>query len=564
MPSITFWNRLEPRPRSDDIRAQLAAPIRDALWMLTRQWQFGEFHAEDSGSPAWVKVGSTSMPLVAFQPGNGPVAPFTGAAPLEELVETEDVTPDLALRVELGQTFETFLGDAGVPVAIRDAFRNSYALTALVDSADEEGVRFQSVVQGRAVDGVAVYLAARQSLPQPPPAPAVPGGQRTAVLSALQQLVDWVAQVHGSVGTGDAPSWNPERLEYEVDVFAAAPEGPLRLTARPDRSAEFDWYSLDLAGPAAEALPAGQAASSTSSIVPANVRFPGMPNARWWDFENAQLDFGAVTAGRPDLAKMIVLDFMLVNGNDWFVIPFDQAVGSLCRIDTLAVRDVFGEDTYVLRADADAAAPNRRWTMFSTTHAVGLADFFVLPPSAAASIQRSANIEDVLFGRDDMANMVWAVERLVEGALGQPLPGQERDALLRASESTTVQPRAGSALVYTIQTRVPENWIPFLPVVIDPVEEQIALERAAMLRTSLQGPPQPVLPAGRILRPASLSGQPYRVREEEVTRVPVRVQRLFSRSRWTDGSTHVWIARPKGAGRGERSSGLRFDVAETG
>src|ERR1700690_3050808 len=145
MPSITFWNRLEPRPRSDDILAQLAAPIRDALWMLTRQWQFGEFHAEDSGSPAWVKVGATSMPLIAFQPGNGPVAPFTGAAPLEELVETEDVTPDLGVRVELGQTFETFLSDANVPEAIRDTFRNSYGLTSPVDSADEEGVRFRSV-----------------------------------------------------------------------------------------------------------------------------------------------------------------------------------------------------------------------------------------------------------------------------------------------------------------------------------------------------------------------------------------------------------------------------------
>lgn len=562
MPSITFWNRLEPRPRSDDIRAQLAAPVRDALWMLTRQWQFGEFHAEDSGSPAWVTVSSTSMPFVAYRPGKGAVAPLTGAAPIEELIQTEEVTPDLALRVELGQTFEAFLHDAGATTAMIGAFRTSYPLTASAESADEEGRRFQAVVQGRAVDGVGVYQAARQSLPQLPPAPAVPGGQRTAVLTALQQLVAWVAEVHGSLGTGDAPAWNPERLEYAADLFAAAPEGPLQITAVPDRSAEFDWYSLDLAGPATQTIPAGQPVSSSFSIVPANVRFPGIPNARWWDFENARIDFGAVTAGRSDLVKMLVLDFALVHGNDWFVIPFEQAVGSLCRIDSLVVRDVFGEDTHVLRADAGALPAGQRWTVFSTAHAGGLADFFVLPPSAAALTQRSAAFEDVRFGRDEMADMVWAVERVVEGALGQPLPGQERDAVLRAAESTQVPP--GSALVYTIQTSVPDNWIPFLPVVIDPVEAQIALERASMLRSGGQGPPQPVLPVGRILRPTSLNNQPYRVREEEVTRVPVRVQRLFSRTRWTDGSTRVWIARPKGASPRERSSGLRFDVAATG
>jgi len=39
----------------------------------------------------------------------------------------------------------------------------------------------------------------------------------------------------------------------------------------------------------------------------------------------------------------------------------------------------------------------------------------------------------------------------------------------------------------------------------------------------------------------------------------VRVVRRLRYTRWTDGSTHLWVAKRKTVGRGEGSSGLRFD-----
>ena len=41
----------------------------------------------------------------------------------------------------------------------------------------------------------------------------------------------------------------------------------------------------------------------------------------------------------------------------------------------------------------------------------------------------------------------------------------------------------------------------------------------------------------------------------------VRVQRIPSVTRWLDGTTFAWISRRVGAGAGEGSSGLQFDVA---
>jgi hypothetical protein len=48
--------------------------------------------------------------------------------------------------------------------------------------------------------------------------------------------------------------------------------------------------------------------------------------------------------------------------------------------------------------------------------------------------------------------------------------------------------------------------------------------------------------------------------EEEVPREGVRVTRVYQYTRWCDGSSHLWIGRRKRIGRGEGSSGLRFDV----
>ncbi len=106
-----------------------------------------------------------------------------------------------------------------------------------------------------------------------------------------------------------------------------------------------------------------------------------------------------------------------------------------------------------------------------------------------------------------------------------------------------------------IQTTVPANWIPLLPV---GDRNSVALQCAAMLDSEQKA----IEPVGRILLP--LHADPYKLREEEVPRTGLRVTRQFCRTRWNDGSTHLWGARRKGPGEGEGSSGLRFDIADEG
>jgi len=380
---------------------------------------------------------------------------------------------------------------------------------------------------------------------------------------AAAEFVAWVQDVYRDFGLTDPPSWNPEQLEYDVQIQGTLPNGQTAVfSAEPAQDGGFDWHTFDLIPhPAGDLgnVPAAPMVATTRSVLPGHVRFRGMPNARWWDFENNITDFGGMQLGKRDFAKLAAMDFLLLHGNDWFVIPVDLPVNSLSVIDQLVVRDVFGENTLVHRAE-DVDGGSGRWTMFRTTiqGQAQAANFFLLPPTAATAIQTGVVIEDVRWIRDPMANMVWAIERQTEGGIGQPLLGRER-----ASSARTALPAVSAIadLLYLLENRVPINWIPFLPIAVNAIEGQIVLQMGALLPPDQD--PAPVRPIGRILNSTNLvpPTEPYTLREEEVARVGIQVSRILARTRWLDGSTHLWIARRKNGGQGEGSSNLKFDLA---
>ena len=574
MKSITYWNRLQPRPRVGDTLHSLQARVRDPLWFLTRQWQLGEFQGEDAASPAWTQMAWRTSPFTHWAPRGQTPSPLPASTPLEDLAESEAFTPTLAMRVELGQVAESLLEEQGVALAwpkLLGAFslaeRSEAELAADTDAAQS---RLWRLAGGRCVDGLLLARAYRASAPNLPPellaAPNdVGAAQQAGVINALQQLLAYIESVYGDIGETDAPSWRAERLEYDVDVLAREADGDVvRFDAEPGSDGGFDWYAFDVLSRRAaseEDVPA-EVVSQVRSVMPAHVRFRGMPNARWWSFESSRTDFGAIEPDRRDLGRLLAVDFMTVAANDWFVAPLVLPMGSLCEIDLLLVHDVFGGRTSVPRANDTAALSDetRRWAMYAHEDGAGLAPFFALPPAAASARMEGDEIEQVRFLRDEMANMVWGIEHLVEGGTGEGVPGHE--LAVAGGEVRTEPARSGGpALAYQLETPVPAYWIPMLPVAVDPARRDIALERGAVVRRRDDGSLYELPPRGRILRPTGV--QPYRLREEEVTRAGTRVARLVVRSRWWDGSTSIWVARRTGAGAGEGSSGLAYDLAKS-
>ena len=146
-PSITSWMRLEPRSRNAEMNTSLQARIYDPLWMLARQWQFGEFQGEDNGSPVMTRWRGEAARLTRYH--SGAIAPNTrvdapsydgSRMPLETLVERETIRPateqpakpeKCRLAAEAGQLFLRMLNQQPLSRDYRDAFIRQYPFPAL-------------------------------------------------------------------------------------------------------------------------------------------------------------------------------------------------------------------------------------------------------------------------------------------------------------------------------------------------------------------------------------------------------------------------------------------------
>lgn len=523
--------------------------------MLARQWQVAEFRGEDAGSPAFVEVEGIVRRLDGWGPRGSAQRPLDRRMPVESIALREPMArDDLSLRVELGHTFERLLPDdrrAQVSGEVRRIFpvRSVDPSAAALDSRSQRLLR---VCAGRAIDGVALYDAVRAAGAELPAGLDLPPDTNAVTMDALAAFVRWVDDVFGAPGVDEPVAWQSEHLEYQLDVSA----GATALAAHPERDASMDWFSYDLA-PGTRPLEDGE--PLRTSLLPGHIRFRGMPNARWWDFEDAAVDFGAIRPDKVDLARLVVMEFMLIHGNDWFQIPLELPVGSICRVSRLLVHDVFGVTSSVERAGGGARARGERWTMF--THVVEgtgqVSELVVVPQASAATRLVGPPLEEVIFSRDEMANLVWAIERVVADGVGLPWQGNDRDLAGRAAEPVPIEsdvpPEA--SLVYRLESRTPVHWRPFLPVAIDPTRGEVALVQGAVFAIGENGAVVATQPAAKLLR-----GTP-RVREEEVPRSAVAVVRNAYLARGEDGSSHLWIARRKGPGGGESYCGLRYDSA---
>jgi hypothetical protein len=582
--STTTWMRLEPRVRNADMRTGLQARIYDPLWMLARQWQFGEFQAEDNGSPAAARWRGEVSRLSRYYPGavNAVVEGqrFNGdVIPLETLVEREVVRPDpthlekLRFAAEAGHQFLRMLEQQSMSKSYRDAFKAKYPFAPLRPderaALDADTLSFLELVMPRVPDGRQLYVTlsaalrppggTRGSLPTDVPIAAADVAEVT--LAALWWL-QWYEALISEPTDGDNAAWLPERMEYSFAVGARMASGEKVLQAQEYYGGHTDWHDFNVNGGASlrgDLDPAGTIVTQT--VMPAPVTYRGMPAARFWEFEDAQVDFGAINAGPEDLARMLLVEFAISYGNDWFVIPVELPVGSLNQTNSLVITNTFGE-RFLVRSSAETGAQFATWRMFELTQmsmpASGLtapgAPLFLLPPALVKTIE-SRPIEEVLFLRDEMANMAWGVERIIESTTERPLNRfeQQRYIVPPANEQT------GDTLGYRLATEVPDYWIPLLPV---QSAAGLRLRRGMVLKSD--GSQEFIRARGRILGSDPVSGDGLSIFEEEIPREGIRVTRNYQLTRWQDGSTHLWIGRRKVVGSGEGSSGLQFDTAKPG
>jgi hypothetical protein len=598
-PSITVWNRLEGRPRRPDFSRALKAEVRDAMFLLSRQWQMGEFKGDDAGSPATVKVQLATTRLRTYQAARGTPLAFDESLPLEARVERRalplalDGNPvSLDIRLLMGRQWLKMVA----PIAdYAQAFASKYPITAPDPTREEdayvcahpEAWQVMAALAGRRMDGGALYayLTGGPGRRAWDGIPSILAVHQSPIDTAAAAFLLWFTTTFTQPPSKEEDAWLSDRLEYQFACAAPESGGETVFDAEQYYHGRLDWYNLDVdrGRRTLGAVPSpgpDPRAKSVQSLIPVPISYDGMPNTRWWTFEDRRVNFGAVTPATTDLGTLMFLEFGLVYANDWFLIPLTVDAGSLVRVRGMAVTNVFGERFWIAAAGAGADDAWQRWSMFTVSvkgNAPGQqADTSLLLLPTVPKIQEGRPLEEVMLVRDEVANMVWGVERTIALPSGRPKPGAEaaletlayhRRLLDEWLLANTVPPAAvvpAAPIVYKVMTSVPENWIPFIPVQVPGDIRATQLQRAAMPRL-LDGDPDPVpdkvRPRTMLLRDGleSTPRTAYYLHEEEVPRAGAVVSQAYQRTRWTDGRVIVWLGARKQTGRGEGSSGLAFD-----
>lgn len=445
--------------RIDETKIEaLKARVKDPLWFLTRQWQFGEFLAESCGYPVKMELSYSELPIQTVRHMNNAAVPYDVSKPMEWYIEDEV------------------------------------------------------------------------------------NGQKPA-------------------------DWNSRSLEYICDLECPGS----KLHADEYYSGDLDWFDF-----VAEGNPNFTGRPVTKiNIIPTNAVYRGMPAIRYWAFEDGNVNFKSIVRQDENVLTTMLTIFSQLFGEDWYMVPLEQKVGTLRKILSLEIHDNFG-NTFTIGPVADTSTDNSLWSMFTLSKKNGTPPdgsvFFL--PNTIAHLLESEDMEEVTFIRDEMMNMAWAVENRYEQD-GKPV---DRDDELAMMEQEKVENKNSGLPLYTEMGEIPENWVPYFPVALGSQTAQMVLKRGKA--AAVPGMPyHPTTIKGKIIK------ESVHVNEEEIPATPISVVRKYNlvnlgrEEKWelakdTSGKWSVrrtdagaanlllWSSREKKVGNKVPLKDLKFDTVE--
>ena len=538
-PSVTVWSRLEVDPCATTYDESLTAALADPLWMLARQWQFCEFAGEDAGTPIDVRGIARVWPFAKLE-GRGPesraVALDASGAPLEAMVEAEE--PDLAGwqdNARAGHFFLQLVDRLGVAPAFR--LHPPFGLSEL--PAGTGGLA--ALLGRRSIDGakLADAIATAEGIP------AELETRKDARADLARICLAWLDWYRGSLPGGFGACRKPRGFGSDFTLTSGVDGAPLRLDCRDHAGGRLDWHAFDIA---ANGATPQQAAVPIGPVIPAPVRFAGMASDRFWEFEDDRVHFGAVDAAPTDLGRLLVIEFALVFGNDWFVVPVSLPNGCVARIETLTVRDTFGSGTEVPRFDAG----NPAWRMFDLANPGGPSGYVALLATTDGVISGEP-VEEIGLFRDEMANLAWAVELRTPDVVGLPC-----DRPLPNSIHSVGGAGAGSGRAFTYRPRseIPANWFPLVPAAAASSHGEgsnLVLHRGDGENSTLSQP------RGTLLGLRSVEGTVFQLDSSEIPAPGLLVSRMSKFVRGPGGERFAWTGTQQRPGFLAPTIPFRFD-----
>lgn len=584
-----FVPHVEPRIRKDDLTQALSMKVYDPLWLLSRQWQMGEFRANNAGTAVSVKCVVRQEDC-----SKDPIEP-----------DTEKVNPaiDLMVRVESAMHYIEMLGKPATPEArqqlqatiaqLRKDYKidwggtESYILDCEATREAEAGlnaqrIKFASTFRNKAFDGYQLYLDKKK--------------ENSAIAKSYTRWFEDQYLPAGADGSSNS-HWQEQALNYEIKLQA----GMHHFKGDRYQGGRLSWYTVDDDTKDNRITGDRQVIAS----LPTPAQYPGAPNKRLWQFEDRSVYMGN-SVEQQSQANEMFLKFATLYSNDWMLIPLKTDIGKYIVVEEIEVKNTFGILQKIKRRSGfgDNVNPlDEPWQMFTNTkygttdgRHVGNGLFYA--PQLVTTLE-GVPVEEVELLRDEMANMVWGVEKTVSDGCGSTLDEQQKAVWLKSivdelyeknrekpepgkvtfSQNGDVDRKGGEqcAYSYTLQTHVPYNWIPFVPEHIKeegPFESyfklwgrEMVLRRGKMpchILTEKGFERKPVLPVSSILRKGLDGGEdqykPLFINEEEVQQTGIRLTKNYQRARWLNGKTYLWLGMYKKLAKFSENSGLEFDT----
>ena len=576
-PTVMMWNRLEGSPRTHQFNKALKAEVRDALWMLTKQWQMGEFKADDAGSPVFAKVHISTSTLTDYKAAENPEQVYEKNLPLEVKAEQKKIPfgskkkeISLDIRLQMGKFWLILLKKNSLNFKVEYVLKYPFELPANNEDSDyifanKDVWQHYAAIAGRSMDGYKFYEYLNIIGHKASDGIAGSVSDILKIDELSKKFIDWFENQYQQPIDEKNNAWKPEKLEYQFECTATSKQDSKTLNAEEYYQGNLDWYAFDIEQK--NNRNDNGKITFTDTFIPTHVKFKGMPDTRWWKFEDGKTSFGDIKTSKTDLSNLLLMEFALVFANDWFVIPRVLPIGSLSNIEGLTVKNNFGETIWIDPTEKENLE-TLPWSVFKLNSKTQNNTLFLAP--SAMKVQQSNPIEEILLIRDEMSNMVWGIETVVPTVFGKGDKGNEvalrtRQFHEKLANVSPIATEYAAKISYLSMNDVPENWIPFVPVHKKDDVREIQLQRASMLR-EIEGSSQTrelkkIKPLTSILREGLDEASPkaYFIHEEEVSSAGIKVQQIFQRTRWVNGEVFVWLGMKKKIGRGEGSSGLAFD-----
>jgi hypothetical protein len=482
------------------VRAALQAKVHDPVWLLGRQWQLGEHQGSDAAFPTRVDLELVETPVTGPSTNEEDDPRVT---PPEVVIESEpEQWWTIGRRVRVGIALR-----AGLPAA------NQVDPTLMIDRAPAPYAH----LNGAALDGLALF-------------------RRRSELG----LTDTEFLALGAPFVEPHDDWVPSDLAYRASFTA----GPVTLSVPRHDGGGVDWWSVTAKGP----NPPAANPPIVRTSYPTRATIPGGPLPRWWQIEDHRLDPGAIPPARTHLTRLLLIRAASARGDGWFTTPLPAPTGTLVKVARIMVHDSMDLSS--------TNGPALDWSLF---HVSGRrADELLLWPTVAHPLTATLPLDEVDVGIDEDANILWAVEKRVDGSeVVEPDPvgaaGQSA-----AGEVAALRPRGYR---YVPATNVPTHWHPYI------------LQPTGSVRRYIQGrladlDARPVVarpgPTSRLLSDpqATASDPAHAIFPDVVPRLGIRLDRRYILGRSTTGAPLLWVQRRRSPLNGAPVSSLRYDTLE--